>query len=57
MSILFSVFYRVEPKAIWVILYLIHVVVSMIYVYTRLGTFSPPWNIHLFAPSSLRAGL
>jgi hypothetical protein len=47
----------VGPKAIWVILYLIHVVVSMIYVYTRLGTFSPPWNIHLFAPSSLRAGL
>jgi 4-amino-4-deoxy-L-arabinose transferase-like glycosyltransferase len=48
---------RVEPKAIWMILYLIHIAVSVIYVYTRLGTFSLPWNIYLFAPSSLRAGL
>jgi hypothetical protein len=48
---------RVEPKVICIALYLVHIVVSMTYVYIHLGTFSPPWNIHLFAPSSLRAGL
>jgi len=48
---------RVEPKAIWVALCLVHIVASITYVYIHLGTLSPPWNIHLFAPSSLRAGL
>jgi hypothetical protein len=48
---------RMEPRAIWLTLYLIHIVVSIVYVYTRLGTFSLPWSIYLFAPSSLRAGL
>jgi hypothetical protein len=48
---------RVEPKVICIALYLAHIIVSMTYVYIHLGTFSSPWNIHLFAPSSLRAGL
>jgi hypothetical protein len=48
---------RMEPRAIWLTLYLIHIVVSIVYVYTSLGTFSLPWSIYLFAPSSLRAGL
>ena len=48
---------RMEPRAIRLILYLVHIVASIVYVYTHLGTFSPPWNIYLFAPSSLRAGL
>ena len=48
---------KLDSKAVRVVLYLVHIVVSITYVYTRLGTFSPPWSIYLFAPSSLRAGL
>ncbi len=48
---------RVDAKAIFAFLYLAHIVGSVVYVYNSLGTFSPPWNIYLFAPNSLKAGL
>jgi len=50
-------FSRVDAKAIFAFLCIAHIIGSVFYVYTRLGTFSPPWNIYLFAPSSLKAGL
>ena len=50
-------FSRLDSKAMRFILYLTHIVISISYVYTNLGTFSPPWDIYLFAPSSLEAGL
>jgi len=50
-------FNKVDSKAMWFILCLAHIIISITYVYIRLGTFSPPWDIYLFAPSSLKAGL
>ena len=50
-------FSRLNSKTMRFILYLTHIVISIAYVYNSLGTFSPPWNIYLFAPSSLEAGL
>jgi hypothetical protein len=37
---------RVGPKAIWTILYLAHIVLSISFAYNYLGTFSFPWNIY-----------
>jgi hypothetical protein len=48
---------RIDSKTIYAFLYIIHIIGSILYVYNSLGTFSPPWNIYLFAPSSLKAGL
>jgi len=50
-------FSRLDSKTVRFILYLTHIVISIAYVYNSLGTFSPPWDIYLFAPSSLEAGL
>jgi 4-amino-4-deoxy-L-arabinose transferase-like glycosyltransferase len=36
---------RLEPKAIWTILYLVHIVFSISFAYNYHGSFSPPWNI------------
>jgi 4-amino-4-deoxy-L-arabinose transferase-like glycosyltransferase len=43
---------RVGPKAIWTILYLIHIVLSMSFAYNYLGAFSPPWNIYWYYKSA-----
>jgi hypothetical protein len=37
---------RLEPKTVWTVLYLVHVVLSIIFAYNYYGTFSPPWNIY-----------
>jgi 4-amino-4-deoxy-L-arabinose transferase-like glycosyltransferase len=37
---------RAGPKAIWTVLYLIHIVLSISFAYNYLGTFSFPWNIY-----------
>ena len=37
---------RVGPKAIWTILYLVHIALSISFAYNYFGTFSPPWNIY-----------
>jgi hypothetical protein len=47
----------VNSKTIFALLYLAHIIGSIAYVYSSLGTLSPPWDIYLFAPSSLEAGL
>jgi hypothetical protein len=44
-------------KILWITLIAIHIVVSTMYVYSALGTFSPPWKIYLHSPGSLQAGL
>jgi 4-amino-4-deoxy-L-arabinose transferase-like glycosyltransferase len=36
----------VGPKAIWTILYLVHIALSISFAYNYFGTFSPPWNIY-----------
>jgi hypothetical protein len=42
---------RVGPKAIWTILYLTHIALSISFAYNYFGAFSPPWNIyHSYIP-------
>jgi len=48
---------RMPQNLIRTLLYLLHITASFLYVYNRLGHLSPPWDIYLFAPSSLQAGL
>jgi 4-amino-4-deoxy-L-arabinose transferase-like glycosyltransferase len=43
---------RAGPKAIWTILYLIHIVLSISFAYNYLGTFSFPWSIYCRSKSA-----
>lgn len=46
-----------SPSMWRIILYVLNFILSILYVSHSLGRFSPPWDIYLFAESSLRAGL
>lgn len=48
---------KIGPETLRIILYAAQIAASVLYVYTSLGRLSPPWDIYLFAPSSLQAGL
>jgi hypothetical protein len=48
---------KIGLRNIKILLYIVNISASILYVYTNLGRFSPPWEIYLFAPSSLKAGL
>lgn len=48
---------KLESKILRVLLYIVNILASVLYVYTNLGRLSPPWDIYLFAPSSLKEGL
>jgi 4-amino-4-deoxy-L-arabinose transferase-like glycosyltransferase len=50
-------FSMLDHKILWISLIAIHIVVSTMYVYNALGTFSPPWKIYLHSPGSLQAEL
>lgn len=47
----------ISYKLLRITLYLLNIVLSTLYVYYSLGRFSMPWDIYLFAESSLKAGL
>ena len=38
-------------------IYVLNLTLSILYVYYHLGRFSPPWDIYVFAESSLQAGI
>jgi hypothetical protein len=48
---------KLGERKITVILILVQILLANLYTLRTFGRFSVPWDVYLFAPSSLRAGL